>query len=86
MRRKVESSVETYFPSGPLNDVRDVLADPQVAARNMVVFAEDGEGGRVRMAGNPVKLSGVEDPESRAPAPALDEQRAQILAELEEAP
>jgi CoA:oxalate CoA-transferase len=34
------------------------------------------------MAGNPVKISGVEDPSTRRPAPALDADRARILAEL----
>jgi CoA:oxalate CoA-transferase len=34
------------------------------------------------MAGNPVKLSGFDDPHVRAPAPELDADRARILAEL----
>jgi CoA:oxalate CoA-transferase len=72
------------IPSGPMNDVAAVLADPQVRARNMVVTADDPAAGRVALAGNPVKLSGVEDPPTRPPAPRLDEHRAAILAELAE--
>ena len=68
------------IPCGPLNDVAAVLRDPQVAARNMVVAEEGPEG--LRMAGNPVKLSGVDDPATRARAPELDEHRAKLLAEL----
>jgi len=76
---------EGGIPCGPLNDVAQVLADPQVRARNMVVTALDPDAGRVTLAGNPVKLSGVEDPETRGPAPRLDEHREALLAELDEA-
>jgi CoA:oxalate CoA-transferase len=69
-------------PCGPLQNVRQVLLDPQVAARNMVVLAEHPEAGALRMAGNPIKLSGVEDPATRPPAPGLDADRERILAEL----
>jgi len=50
----------------------------------MVVTAEDPDAGRVELAGNPVKLSGVADPETRGPAPRLDEHRETLLAELDE--
>ena len=64
-------------PCGPIQDVAQVLADPQVAARNMVIRA-----GGARMAGNPVKLSAFPDPAERTPAPELDEHRGEILREL----
>jgi CoA:oxalate CoA-transferase len=69
-------------PCGPLNDVAHVLEDPQVRSRNMLVRVDDPVAGRLSLAGNPVKLSGVADPGERAPAPELDEHRAAILAEL----
>jgi CoA:oxalate CoA-transferase len=71
------------IPCGPLNDVAQVLADPQVRARNMVVTVDDPDAGRLSLAGNPVKLSGVADPATRGPAPRLDEHRAALLAELD---
>jgi crotonobetainyl-CoA:carnitine CoA-transferase CaiB-like acyl-CoA transferase len=40
------------------------------------------EGMALRVAGNPIKLSGFPDPTTRAAAPGLDADRAQILAEL----
>ncbi|MBM3525498.1 MAG: CoA transferase, partial [Alphaproteobacteria bacterium] len=58
------------------------LNDPQVRARNMVVSVADPDVGELRMAGNPIKLSGVADPSTRRPAPALDADRRRILAEL----
>ena len=67
------------IPCGPVNDIAQVIADPQVAARNMLVGIE---GMALRVAGNPIKLSGFPDPAVRAAAPGLDADRAQILAEL----
>lgn len=69
-------------PCAPVNDIAQLVADPQVAARKMLVSVE-GLGARV--AGNPVKISGFADPDVRAGPPALDEGRARILAELEAA-
>jgi CoA:oxalate CoA-transferase len=65
------------IPCGPIHDVAQVLADPQVRARNMVIRA-----GGAEMAGNPIKLGSHPDPSERTPAPALDEHRAAILREL----
>jgi CoA:oxalate CoA-transferase len=47
----------------------------------MVVTAGESDA-RVRMAGNPIKLSGYEDPTVREAAPELDADRERILAEL----
>ncbi len=73
------------IPCGPINDIEDVLADPQVAARNMIVTAEDKDAGLIRMGGNPIKLSGVADPATRMPAPELDEHRQAILKTIPQA-
>ncbi|MGH7291995.1 MAG: CaiB/BaiF CoA transferase family protein, partial [Myxococcota bacterium] len=70
-------------PCGPIHDVAGVLADPQVRARNMIVSVDDPVAGRLEMPGNPIKLDGREDSTVRPPAPALDANRAAILAELE---
>ena len=70
---------EAGVPCAPINRVDDVLADPQVKARNMVIRAQDPTAGEVRMAGNPIKLSAYPDPEERPPAPELDEHRQAIV-------
>ncbi|MBM3516786.1 MAG: CoA transferase [Alphaproteobacteria bacterium] len=72
------------IPCSPINNVAQVLADPQVAARNMVVGIDDPGLGWLKVAGNPIKMSAFADPARRGPAPALDEQRALIIAELRE--
>ena len=69
--------------SPPLNDIAQLIADPQVAHRNMIVSAEDEAGAHLQMAGNPIKLSAHEDPATRPAAPALDGDRQRILAELD---
>ena len=69
-------------PCGPINNVAQALADPQIAARNMVVSSVDPAIGALKMAGNPIKLSGFADPPTRGAAPDLDADRAAILKEL----
>jgi CoA:oxalate CoA-transferase len=69
-------------PCGPVNDVAGALAHPQVRARNMVVTVEDPVAGPVKLVGNPLKLSAYADPPTRPAAPALDQDRQAILAEL----
>jgi CoA:oxalate CoA-transferase len=69
-------------PCGPINNMAQVMEDPQIAARNMVVACDDPVAGTVPMPGNPIKISGVADPVSRAPAPELDGDREHILSEL----
>jgi CoA:oxalate CoA-transferase len=70
------------LPCGPINNVAQALAHPQVAARNMLITVDDPVAGTLRLAGNPLKLSAFEDPPTRAPAPELDADRAKLLKEL----
>ena len=70
------------IPCGPVNDVAQALAHPQTEARNMLVSVDDPVTGPLKLAGNPIKLSAFDDPETRLPAPELDADRAKILTEL----
>jgi CoA:oxalate CoA-transferase len=70
------------IPCGPINNVAQALAHPQVEARNMLVTVEDPVSGTLKLAGNPLKLSAFPDPATRPPAPALDADRAKLLKEL----
>ncbi len=72
-------------PTGRLQDMAEVLADPQLLARHMVTKVPARPGGNVFMAaGNPIKMTGLTDPAPRGPAPALDGDRAAVLAWLED--
>ncbi len=70
------------IPCGPINNIAQALEHPQVSARNMLIEVDDPAAGRVRLAGNPMKLSAFADPTTRQPAPDLDGDRAAILREL----
>ncbi len=67
-------------PCGPINTIAQVVADPQVAARNMVLGIAGA--GPLKAAGNPIKMTGLAERERLPPAPDLDAGRAAILAEL----
>jgi CoA:oxalate CoA-transferase len=69
-------------PCGPINTVADVMTDPQVLSRNMIIETQDPDLGPIKMQGNPIKLSAHDDPKSRVAAPDLDADRAAILKEL----
>jgi CoA:oxalate CoA-transferase len=68
------------IPAGPINNIEQALAHPQVAARNMLVAVPDGSGGSLSLAGNPIKMSAFDDPKTRPAAPDLDADRAAILS------
>jgi CoA:oxalate CoA-transferase len=73
------------IPSGPIQSVDQVLRDPQILARNMVVDILDRNGrSAFKSAGNPIKMSGLADPTVRAAAPDLDGNRGEILRWLED--
>ena len=67
------------IPAGPLNDVADAVSSPQVRARNMLVEVAGGSVDGMKVAGNPIKLSGHRDPPTRGPVPELDADRASVL-------
>lgn len=66
-------------PSGPVNNVADVTKDPQVAARNMILSIADPKIGKLHVAGNPIKLSGVAEPKTHTAPPEIDGDREAIL-------
>ncbi len=67
------------IPAGPLNDVAAAVSSPQVHARNMLVEVAGGSVDGMKVAGNPIKLSGHQDPPTRGPVPELDADRASVL-------
>lgn len=63
----LESIHAAGVPVGPLLDVAQAFAQPQIKARNMLI-----EAGGITMPGTPFKMAGYEDPHIRPGAPALD--------------
>src|SRR5262249_45321545 len=66
---------------GPVASVSEMLDDPQVRHREMVLEITDGRGERRRTLGNPIKLS-VDQPTIRTPPPELGEHTDAVLAAL----
>lgn len=73
------------LPTARVQDMVEVLADPQIRARNMVLPVTPQPGGPAFTAtGNPIKMSTLPEVTALPPAPRLDGDRAAILAWLEE--
>jgi formyl-CoA transferase/CoA:oxalate CoA-transferase len=65
-------------PSGAVRSITEALADPQLAAREMIVPLEHVAAGPIRVLGSPLKLS--ETPAAvRTPPPALGQHTAAVL-------
>jgi crotonobetainyl-CoA:carnitine CoA-transferase CaiB-like acyl-CoA transferase len=63
---------------GPINNLSDVFADPQVQAREVVREMAHGSGTTVKVIANPVRLSET-PPEYRMPPPLLGEHTDEVL-------
>jgi crotonobetainyl-CoA:carnitine CoA-transferase CaiB-like acyl-CoA transferase len=79
----IEGLERLGVPAGPVNDIAQVFADPQVEARGMKIEMErEGvAGGAVPMIGNPIKFSGTPI-EYRDPPPRLGEHTDAVLGDL----
>ncbi|ABF63958.1 L-carnitine dehydratase/bile acid-inducible protein F [Ruegeria sp. TM1040] len=85
-RHWIDLLTKAGVPTGPIQNVAEVLEDPQIRARNMVVDVLDRDGNPAYVAaGNPIKMSALKDPSTRPAAPKLDENREEILTWLREA-
>jgi crotonobetainyl-CoA:carnitine CoA-transferase CaiB-like acyl-CoA transferase len=59
-------------PCGPVNSVGEALADPQIAARGLIVETDHPRFGAVRQVGSPVRVGDGRPPARRAPARGED--------------
>ncbi|MGA2956358.1 MAG: CaiB/BaiF CoA-transferase family protein [Thermodesulfobacteriota bacterium] len=72
---------DAEIPSGPINTIDRVFADPQVQAREMLVGMEHPAIGPIKLVGSPMKLS--ETPvQYRIPPPLLGEHTEEILRDV----
>jgi CoA:oxalate CoA-transferase len=87
---KLRSNTQAYWleklrgariPCAPVNDMAQALANPQVAHRKMVIEVPHPDGGRVRVPGNPVKLSETYA-DTFSPPPRLGQHTDEVLREL----
>ena len=77
----IEDLTAAGVPCGDVRNIAQVLADPQLAAREMVTELEHIVAGKIRVLGIPTKLS--ETPGTvKNPPPALGEHTDKVLEEL----
>ncbi|MCL4867558.1 MAG: CoA transferase [Anaerolineae bacterium] len=72
---------EIGIPSGPINDVPQVFADPQVQARQMVTEIDHPTIGRLPLVASPMKIP-TNPLTVRYPPPLLGQHTEEILTEL----
>lgn len=69
---------EAGVPCSTVNDIADIFECPHVAARKMIMTLDDPVWGPIGVAGNPVKMSDVPEPEAHLP-PKLGEHNTDVL-------
>lgn len=69
---------EARVPSAPIKAVGDLVDDPHIAAREMLIEQEDPVLGKVKYPGNPIKLQ-LTPPTFRRRAPLLGEHSEEVL-------
>ncbi len=69
------------IPCGPINSIDQVMNDPQVLARDMVIEVEHPTAGSIKMVASPLKIP-TAPPVVRLAPPMLGEHSSQILHEL----
>jgi CoA:oxalate CoA-transferase len=73
--------LEKRVPIAPINTIDKALADPQTLSRNMVVEVEYENNKKLKILGNPIKMSEVEQEVFKRP-PRLGENTDEVLARL----
>jgi crotonobetainyl-CoA:carnitine CoA-transferase CaiB-like acyl-CoA transferase len=77
----IERLKRVGVPCGSVRDVAEVLADPQLAAREMIAAVDHAAAGHLRVLGVPIKLSATPGAVRSAP-PALGQHTAAVLREF----
>ena len=77
----LESLEAAKVPCGPINDLAEVFADPQVRERNMATRVPHPHNDELELVASPMKLSATPVQTRRAP-PLLGQHTNEVLAEM----
>jgi CoA:oxalate CoA-transferase len=80
-REWVEALEQAGIPCGPVNTIDQVAADPQIAARNMIIDVSHPSAGEFKVVNSPFKFSRTPCTVERA-APDLGEHTREVLDKL----
>ncbi len=85
MTRPVQEWVEALLgagiPAGPIFDLAQLFAHPQLGARGMLIGVDHPLLGRIRMVGSPLNATQA-DPSAPLPPPALGEHTEEVLTSV----
>ena len=70
------------IPYSPINTMDKVMEIEQVHARNMIVDVEDKKAGKLKVVGNAIKMSTIEEVSFRNPAPEIGEHNHKIYHDM----
>ena len=73
-----EKLLAAGVPAGPVQDVGEALEHPQTQALNMVIEAENANGGMMQSLGLPILFNGANSP-ARQAAPMLGQHTREVL-------
>jgi len=78
----VEIFEEAKLPYSPVNSIGEVMEHKQVKARNMIVETESKATGKIKVAGNPIKMTNIDEENFREKAPEIGEHNSEIYKEM----
>ena len=73
---------EAMVPCAPINTVDKLFDDAQIKSRNMIVNVDDMQAGSLKIAGNPIKMTTIQEESQRKPAPEIGENNEEIYQQL----
>jgi crotonobetainyl-CoA:carnitine CoA-transferase CaiB-like acyl-CoA transferase len=79
----IEGLIEAGIPCAPVRTVEEVIADPEIAQRRMLIDSDYPTRGKIRVAGTPIKMSAAPDDDRpmRRP-PELGEHTTEVLGSI----
>ena len=69
-------------PCSSVDKINDVIKNPQINHRNMILDYKVNEKVKIQISGNPIKIKGIKQNKRAKTAPELDENRKEILKDL----
>ena len=92
LRKRIESKLKKFttkywlkklnqnnIPCSPINNIKDLLKNPQIKKRNMILDYNDQGIGNFKVSGNPIKFNFVKSNKKTKRAPDLNQDREEIL-------
>lgn len=68
------------IPCGHINSVNKVMTHRQIISRNMIVEVNDKKAGKIKIAGNPIKMTNLPEDKNREAPPEIGENNDEILS------